>query len=66
MYQSTYESIKSLMESSDEPETRQAWMEHIADMSQCPECEGKIGVVERSWGLNYNAQTSLNIFAGHD
>lgn len=44
------ESIKSLMESSDEPETRQAWMEHIADMSQCPECEGKIGVVERSSG----------------
>ena len=44
------ESIKSLMESSDEPETRQAWMEHIADMSQCPECEGKIGVIERSSG----------------
>ena len=42
--------VKSLMESSDEPETRQAWMEHIADISVCPSCGSKIGVVERSDG----------------
>jgi len=44
------ESVKSLMESSDEPETRQAWMEHIADIASCPICENKIGVIERSDG----------------
>ena len=44
------ESVKSLMESSDEPETRQAWMEHIADIASCPICDNKIGVIERSDG----------------
>ena len=39
--------VKSLMESSDEPETRLAWMEHIADISVCPQCDAKIGVIER-------------------
>jgi membrane associated rhomboid family serine protease len=42
--------VKSLMESSDEPETRLAWMEHIADISTCPDCGSKLGVVERSDG----------------
>ena len=42
--------VKSLMESSDEPETRLAWMEHIADLSTCPNCATKLGVVERSDG----------------
>ena len=38
------------MESSDEPETRQAWMEHIGDIASCPICDNKIGVIERSDG----------------
>ena len=38
------------MNSSDEPETRQAWMEHIGDISFCPECGLQLGVVERSDG----------------
>ena len=44
------EPVKSLMESSDEPETRLAWMEHIADMSVCPLCDAGLGVIERSNG----------------
>jgi len=44
------DSVKSLMESSDEPETRQAWMEHIADLANCPECSSPLGVIERSDG----------------
>ena len=44
------ESVKSLMESSDEPETRQAWMEHIADLATCPQCSSQLGVIERSDG----------------
>ena len=38
------------MESSDEPETRQAWMEHIADLANCPQCSSPLGVIERSDG----------------
>ena len=41
------ESMQSLIESSDEPETRLAWMEHIADQAICPVCENKLCVVER-------------------
>ena len=41
------EAMKSLLDSSDEPETRIAWMEHIADRTTCPVCENKIGVIER-------------------
>ena len=44
------ESVKSLMDSSDEPETRQAWMEHIADLANCPQCSSPLGVIERSDG----------------
>ncbi len=42
--------VNSLMDSSDEPETRQAWMEHIGDISFCPECGLQLGVIERSDG----------------
>lgn len=44
------DSVKSLMDSSDEPETRQAWMEHIADLANCPQCSSPLGVIERSDG----------------
>ena len=36
--------------SADEPETRLAWMEHIAEVAECPDCQAPIGVVERSSG----------------
>jgi len=42
--------LKSLLASSDEPETRFAWMEHLADAGSCPECESPLGVVERDTG----------------
>ena len=41
------EALQSLLESSDEPETRLAWMEHIADRAKCPACDNEIGVIER-------------------
>jgi len=56
------ESVKSLMESSDEPETRLAWMEHIADLSVCPECGIKLGVVERSDGPHLQCPKSPEHF----
>ena len=56
------ESVKSLMESSDEPETRLAWMEHIADLSVCPECGSKLGVVERSDGPHLQCPKSPEHF----
>jgi hypothetical protein len=39
--------MQSLLDSSDEPEIRIAWMEHIADRATCPVCGKNIGVVER-------------------
>lgn len=42
--------LKSLLASSDEPETRFAWMEHLADVGVCPDCESPLGVVERDSG----------------
>jgi membrane associated rhomboid family serine protease len=41
------EALKSLLDSSDEPEIRLAWMEHIAEKARCPVCDTEIGVVER-------------------
>jgi len=34
--------VKRLYEEGDEKETRQAWMEEIADKTNCPVCEGKL------------------------
>ena len=42
--------LRSLMASADEPETRIAWMEHLADAVECPVCGAKLGVVERKQG----------------
>jgi len=42
--------LRSLLASADEPETRLAWMEHIAEVAECPDCQAPIGVVERSSG----------------
>ena len=54
--------IRSLMGSSDEPETRLAWMEHIADMSKCPECDVELGVIERSNGPHLQCSTEPEHF----
>jgi len=42
--------LRSLLASADEPETRLAWMEHLADAAECPDCQASLGVVERSSG----------------
>jgi hypothetical protein len=44
------EPLAKLMASADEPETRQAWMEHIAERATCMECESALGVVEHKGG----------------
>ena len=42
--------LRSLLASADEPETRLAWMEHLADVGECPDCQAPLGVVERVSG----------------
>ena len=42
--------LKNLVQASDEPETRAAWMDHIADAGACPTCGAPLGIVERSSG----------------
>jgi hypothetical protein len=42
--------LRSLLASADEPETRLAWMEHLADAAECPDCQASLGVVERISG----------------
>ena len=44
------EPLKNLIQASDEPETRAAWMDHLADAGTCPICEAPLGIVERSTG----------------
>ena len=56
------ESVKSLMDSSDEPETRQAWMEHIADLANCPKCASPLGVIERSDGPHIQCSSTPEHF----
>jgi hypothetical protein len=42
--------LASLLDASDEPETRLAWFEQLANMVQCPVCDEDVGVVERKNG----------------
>ncbi|MFZ9047956.1 MAG: rhomboid family intramembrane serine protease [Poseidonia sp.] len=44
------EPLKNLLQASDEPETRAAWMEHLANAGNCPTCAASLGLVERSSG----------------
>ena len=56
------DTLKSLMASADEPETRIAWMEHLADVSECPECQSKLAVVERKHGPQIQCSNSPEHF----
>lgn len=42
--------LRNLLDGGDEPDTRLAWMEHLANVAACPECEAPLGVVERRSG----------------
>jgi membrane associated rhomboid family serine protease len=42
--------LKNLYLAGDEPETRTAWMEHLADAGRCPECNAPLWLVERASG----------------
>jgi len=44
------ETLQKLRDSEDEAETRIAWMEHLANQSECPVCGEDIGMVERKDG----------------
>lgn len=44
------DTLRSLLASADEPETRLAWMEHLADAAECPDCQSPLGVIERASG----------------
>ena len=38
--------LQRLREEGDELETRQAWLEQLADQAQCPVCKGEIDTIE--------------------
>ena len=52
--------LSNLMSAGDEPDTRLAWMEHIAAVATCPTCNAPLGVVERHNGphLQCSANTA--------
>lgn len=57
------EAMQSLLESSDEPETRLAWMEHISDRAKCPVCGNKVGVIERFDGPHMQCSSEPDHFS---
>lgn len=56
------EPFKNLLQAGDEPETRMAWMEHIANAGACPTCDGSLGLVERQSGPRLQCSTSSEHF----
>lgn len=50
--------LSSLMEASDEPETRLAWFEQLAGVVRCPVCDSEVGVVERKNGPRLQCATN--------
>lgn len=52
--------LKNLMHASDEPETRIAWMEHIANAGVCPHCDAPLGMVERPSGPRLQCSADPN------
>ena len=53
------EPLKNLVQASDEPETRTAWMEHLADAGRCPVCDAPLGLVERSSGPHLQCSSAV-------
>ena len=56
------EPFKNLLQAADEPETRIAWMEHIADAGTCPICDSDFGLVERDSGPRLQCSFSSDHF----
>lgn len=56
------EPLKNLVQASDEPETRAAWMEHLADAGRCPLCDAPLGLVERNSGPHLQCSTTPEHF----
>ena len=56
------EPLKNLVQASDEPETRAAWMEHLADAGRCPACDAPLGLVERTSGPHIQCSTAPEHF----
>ena len=59
---SVREPLARLIASSDEPETRQAWMERIAELSSCPNCESSLTTVEKKGGPHLQCAKNPNHF----
>ena len=56
------EPFKNLLQAGDEPETRIAWMEHIADAGTCPICDSDLGLVERDSGPRIQCSSTSEHF----
>ncbi len=56
------EPFKNLLQAGDEPETRIAWMEHIADAGTCPVCDSDLGLVERNSGPRLQCSSTSDHF----
>lgn len=56
------DAMKNLIQAGDEPETRLAWMEHIANAGQCPLCLAQLGLVERSTGPHFQCCANAEHF----
>ncbi len=50
--------LKNLKEQGDELETRQAWLEELAENTICPICDGEVKLFEKD--ENYSLICSLN------
>lgn len=52
--------MSNLLSDGDEPDTRLAWMEHIAGVATCPTCAAQLGVVERGNGPHLQCSIDTN------
>ena len=54
------ETLQKLRASSDEPETRHAWMERLAELAQCTECGADLVVIEHKGGPHLQCAKNPN------
>lgn len=54
------ETLQKLRASADEPETRQAWMERLAELAQCTECDADLVVIEGKGGPHLQCAKNPN------